>query len=95
MLSIPSLNIFKLKRNQKKHYEERYGHENIISLAFLIGELRKENWHNSPENILLKTAHEKNIIKTIPATINELNEEDKKNLEFFQVLCSLEDYHLE
>ena len=91
---MPSLSMFSQKRNHNKHSEEQII-ENMNCLRSLIEELKRENWHHSPDDVLLKVAHEKNIIQNNTAAIKTLNKEDKKNLELFLVLCNLEDYLLE
>ena len=72
--------MFSQKRNHNKHSKEQII-ENMKSLRYLIEELKRENWHHSPDDVLLKVAHEKNIIQNNTATLKNLNKEDKKNLE--------------
>ena len=80
ILTMPSLSMFSQKRNHNKHSEEQII-ENMNCLRSLIEELKRENWHHSPDDVLLKVAHEKNIIQNNTATLKNLNKEDKKNLE--------------
>ena len=69
--------------------------ENNNSFKCFIEDLKRENWHHSPEDVLLKTAYERKIIQKNPTTINELDKEDKKNLKDILVLCKLEELFLE
>ena len=58
----------------------------------LIKELLRENWQDKKENVFLKIAYEKNIIRNTAASIRELDEEDRKNLERINFLYTLKSY---
>ena len=81
-------------RIHNKTVDENVG-DNNNSLKCFIEDLKRENWHHSPEDVLLKTAYERKIIQKNPSTINELDKEDKKNLKDILVLCKLEELFLE
>ena len=64
--------------------------ENENCLNCLAKELNEENWQKNTENVLLKIAYEKKIIKNIANSMSELNKEDKKNVERILTFCILE-----
>ena len=68
--------------------------KNRTCLICFIEDLKREKWHHSPENVFLKTALKRKIIKNKTATIDELNREDKKNMKYILVLC-MEELFLE
>ena len=72
--------MFRLRKYTKQHSKNEKC-ENDTCLDCLIEELKKENWHNSSEDVLLKIAYEKKIIQNIVTSISDLNKEDKKKLE--------------
>merc|ERR1712228_953737 len=55
--------------------------ENDNCVYRLVDELKKEKWHHSPEDTLLKTAFAREIIKDDTKSISELKKKDKENLE--------------
>ena len=91
---IPFLSMFCPIRIHKKPLDENVCEINN-SLKCFIEDLKREKWHHSPEDVLLKTAFEKKIIQKNPTTINGLDKEDKENLKCVLVLCSLEELFLE
>merc|ERR1711922_135773 len=91
---IPFLSMFCPIRIHNKTVNENVC-ENNNSLKYFIEDLKRENWHHSPEDVLLKTAYERKIIQKNPTTIDQLDKEDKKNLENVLVLCKLEELFLE
>ena len=61
----------------------------------LVEELKKQKWHyRTNDHDFLKIAYEKNIIKVLPPSIEELSKEDKKGIKSILRLCHLEEYNL-
>ena len=60
----------------------------------LIEDLRKKNWQKAPEDVLLKIAYEKKIIKNFTTSFDQLNQEDKQNLKFIMSRMNMVDVHL-
>jgi len=61
----------------------------------LVEELKKQNWHYrkvTNDHDFLKIAYEKNIIKALPSSIEELSKEDKKKIKTILMLCYFEQY---
>ena len=82
------------KENYSQMKNQRNECENENCLNCLAKELNEENWQKNPENILLKIAYEKRIIRNIASSISDLNQDDKKNLELVLYLCNMETYAL-
>ena len=84
---IPKGNYSEMKKQSNKC-------ENENCLNCLATEMNEENWQKNTENVLLKIAYEKRIIKNIAISISDLNQDDMKNLELVLYLCNMETYAL-
>ena len=77
-----------------KTHEENLNCDQNNCLDCLLDELKNEDWKHSPENVFLKSAYEKKIIQNLANSLNELNKEDKKNLQQILTLYNLKYEHI-